>query len=66
VKALYYNGSDGVEWRDHPAPTIEDLSDALVRPIAVSTCDLDQAIINGLGAGVGAALCARPRGGGGK
>jgi threonine dehydrogenase-like Zn-dependent dehydrogenase len=46
VKALYYDGTGGLEWRDDPAPQIEVASDALVRPIAVSTCDLDQAIIH--------------------
>jgi threonine dehydrogenase-like Zn-dependent dehydrogenase len=45
VKALYYRGSvGGLEWRDDPAPEILVPSDALVRPIAASTCDLDQAI----------------------
>lgn len=46
MKALYYDGTGGLEWRDDPAPRIEASSDALVRPIAVSTCDLDQAIIH--------------------
>ena len=47
MKALYYRGSaGGLEWRDDPSPRIEARSDALVRPIAVSTCDLDQAIVH--------------------
>jgi threonine dehydrogenase-like Zn-dependent dehydrogenase len=47
VKALYYRGSvGGLEWRDDPAPEILVPSDALVRPIAASTCDLDQAIVH--------------------
>jgi alcohol dehydrogenase len=46
VKALYYGQAGGLEWRDDPAPAIESPSDALVRPIAVSTCDVDQAIIH--------------------
>ncbi len=47
MKALYYRGSaGGLQWRDDPSPQIEVGSDALVRPIAVSTCDLDQAIIH--------------------
>jgi alcohol dehydrogenase len=45
VRALYYGQTSGLEWRDDPAPVIEAASDALVRPIAVSTCDLDQAVI---------------------
>jgi hypothetical protein len=28
-----------------PTPTIQATTDALVRPIAVTTCDLDQAVI---------------------
>jgi threonine dehydrogenase-like Zn-dependent dehydrogenase len=47
VKALYYRGSiGGLEWREDPKPEILAPSDALVRPIAVSTCDLDQAIVH--------------------
>jgi threonine dehydrogenase-like Zn-dependent dehydrogenase len=45
MKALYWNGSGSLEWREDPEPTIVASSDALVRPIAVSTCDLDQAIV---------------------
>jgi threonine dehydrogenase-like Zn-dependent dehydrogenase len=45
MKALYYDGAGGLEWHDDPTPVLLDASDALVRPIAVSTCDLDQAII---------------------
>jgi threonine dehydrogenase-like Zn-dependent dehydrogenase len=46
VKALFFSLAGGLEWRDAPAPALEEPSDALVRPIAVSTCDLDQAIIH--------------------
>ncbi len=47
MQALYYRGSaGGLEWRDDPSPQIETRSDALVRPVAVSSCDLDQAIIH--------------------
>src|SRR5205823_3870560 len=45
MKALYYNGRDSVEWREAPAPKLLAASDALVRPIAVTTCELDRAII---------------------
>jgi threonine dehydrogenase-like Zn-dependent dehydrogenase len=47
MKALYYDGHGGLEWREDPSPSIEGPSDALVRPVAVSTCDLDQAIVRG-------------------
>ena len=46
MQALYYDGVHTVEWHDDPEPVIEGPSDALVRPLAVSTCDLDQAIIH--------------------
>lgn len=47
VKALYYRGSiGGLEWREDPAPEILAATDALVRPIAASTCDLDQAVLH--------------------
>jgi threonine dehydrogenase-like Zn-dependent dehydrogenase len=47
MRTLYYDGTGGLEWRDDPEPVIQAASDALVRPLAVSTCDLDQAIIHG-------------------
>jgi threonine dehydrogenase-like Zn-dependent dehydrogenase len=47
MRALYYDGSGAVEWRSDPAPTIAAATDALVRPIAVTTCDVDQAILRG-------------------
>jgi alcohol dehydrogenase len=46
VKALYWDGEGSLEWRAQPEPTIDAHGDALVRPIAVSTCDLDQVIIH--------------------
>jgi alcohol dehydrogenase len=45
MKALYWNGSGALEWRDEVEPTIVQPTDALVRPIAVATCDLDQVIV---------------------
>jgi alcohol dehydrogenase len=47
MQALYFDGTGGLEWRDDPTPVVEAATDALVRPIAASTCDLDQAIIHG-------------------
>jgi alcohol dehydrogenase len=46
MRALYWDGAGSLEWREEPEPTIVAATDALVRPIAVSTCDLDQAIIH--------------------
>ena len=39
------DGVGGLEWREDPDPVIDAPTDALVRPTAVSTCDLDQEII---------------------
>jgi threonine dehydrogenase-like Zn-dependent dehydrogenase len=47
MKALYYDGAGALEWRDDPEPDLQAATDALVRPVAASTCDLDQAIIHG-------------------
>jgi alcohol dehydrogenase len=48
MKALYYRGSSvgGQEWREQQPPEIVAPSDALVRPIATTTCDLDHAILH--------------------
>jgi alcohol dehydrogenase len=36
-----------VEWREVPEPELTDARDALVRPLAVALCDIDQPIIRG-------------------
>lgn len=36
-----------VEWRDVPEPVLDGPAQALVRPLAVALCDLDQPIIRG-------------------
>lgn len=45
MKALYWDGSGSLEWREESQPTIASPTDALVRPLAIATCDLDQAIV---------------------
>jgi threonine dehydrogenase-like Zn-dependent dehydrogenase len=47
MKALFYLGPGQLEWRDTPEPPLLAASDALVRPIAVASCDLDTALIHG-------------------
>jgi threonine dehydrogenase-like Zn-dependent dehydrogenase len=44
---LTYAGPDALEWREAPAPHLSSDAAALVRPIAVATCDLDALIIEG-------------------
>lgn len=36
-----------IEWQDVPEPTLQDATDALVRPIAVARCDLDLPMAQG-------------------
>ena len=47
MKALYYAGDAKVEWRDVPAPTLQNDTDVLVKPLAVTRCDLDLSIVIG-------------------
>ena len=37
-----------VEWQDATDPSIVEETDALVRPVAVATCDLDTVLVAGL------------------
>ena len=57
--------SRDLEWRDVPEPALESAGQALVRPLAVALCDLDQPIIRGEAPIPGPiALGPRMRGGG--
>jgi alcohol dehydrogenase len=47
VEQLVLNAPGRAEWTEVPAPTLAGGADALVRPIAVATCDLDTAINSG-------------------
>ena len=47
MQQLTYAGPNKVEWREVSAPRIEKEGQALVRPIAVASCDLDYAIVRG-------------------
>jgi len=47
VKQLTFVDTHKLEWRDAPDPSISDPCDAIVRPIAVATCDLDTLILHG-------------------
>src|SRR2546422_4373760 len=48
MRELTYVGPGQVEWREAPAPRLRGDGEALVRPIAVATCDLDTVIVRGL------------------
>jgi threonine dehydrogenase-like Zn-dependent dehydrogenase len=47
VRQLQFIAPGKVEWRDAPDPKIEADDDAVVRPLAVATCDLDTAVLRG-------------------
>ncbi|HZP44587.1 MAG TPA: alcohol dehydrogenase catalytic domain-containing protein [Candidatus Binataceae bacterium] len=47
MRELTFVGPGSVEWRDVPAPVIDGPNQALVRPIAVATCDLDVLLLRG-------------------
>lgn len=47
MQALTYLGPKQVEWREADEPSLEGPGEALVRPLAVSACDLDTAIVRG-------------------
>ena len=49
MQALYFNGARCLEWRDVAQPRLEGAGEAIVRPLAVATCDLDVAIVAGKG-----------------
>lgn len=47
MRQLYYVSPGRLEWREAPDPRLESGTDALVRPLAVTRCDLDIAIATG-------------------
>lgn len=47
MRQLTYVGGGTIEWWDVPAPKLRDDRDALVRPLAVTRCDLDLTIVSG-------------------
>jgi threonine dehydrogenase-like Zn-dependent dehydrogenase len=47
MRSLYFIEPGRLEWRDTPRPRLEAPGDALVRPIVMTTCDIDPLIIGG-------------------
>lgn len=47
MRALTLTEDRRVEWREAPDPVLEGPAEAVVRPLAVALCDLDQPIIRG-------------------
>jgi alcohol dehydrogenase len=47
MRALTYAGPRQLEWRDAPEPAVASDGEAIVRHLAVATCDLDALIVAG-------------------
>ena len=47
MQQLTYIGPGTLEWQDVPTPCLDSDRAALVRPVAVATCDLDALIVSG-------------------
>jgi threonine dehydrogenase-like Zn-dependent dehydrogenase len=47
MRQLWFLGPGALEWRDAPEPRLLHPEDAIVRPIAATTCDLDVRMIRG-------------------
>ena len=47
MKALHYVEKGTLEWREIPDAEIVDPTDAIIKPLAVSACDLDRTIFSG-------------------
>jgi alcohol dehydrogenase len=47
VRRLEFAGKGNVEWREAPDPKLEGDREALVRPVALATCDIDVAFVQG-------------------
>ena len=47
MQQLMFLGAGRLEWQEVQAPELLGADDALVRPIAVATCDLDAALVSG-------------------
>jgi len=48
MRQLTMTADRDVEWWDVPEPALEGDLEALVRPLAVALCDLDQPILRGI------------------
>jgi threonine dehydrogenase-like Zn-dependent dehydrogenase len=47
VRSLVFVGPGRLEWHEASDPAVQGDGEALVRPIAASTCDLDQLVVRG-------------------
>jgi alcohol dehydrogenase len=54
MRQLTFVDKGNLEWRDAPEPKLEGDGQALVRPVALATCDIDVAFVQGLAPVAGA------------
>src|SRR5262245_32287514 len=47
MRALTFLGPGKLEWREAPDPVLRGPKEAVVRPVASTTCDLDRALVAG-------------------
>ena len=47
MRSLVYVGPEGLEWQETPEPVLRADHEALVRPVASASCDLDRRIVSG-------------------
>lgn len=53
MRQLEFIEKGKLEWREAPEPKIEGDGEALVRPVALATCDLDAAFVRGIAPAAG-------------
>ena len=47
MRSLWFHGPGDLRWREVDEPVLDGGRDAIVRPVAVATCDLDTAVVAG-------------------
>ncbi|MGY2020395.1 zinc-dependent alcohol dehydrogenase [Nocardia gipuzkoensis] len=47
MKRLMLTGPGAMRWEEHPEPVLSGPGQALVRPVALATCDIDPAVLRG-------------------
>ncbi|MGK8522955.1 zinc-dependent alcohol dehydrogenase [Nocardia asteroides] len=47
MKRLMLTGPGAMRWEEHPEPVLGGPGQALVRPVALATCDIDPAVLRG-------------------
>lgn len=47
MQTLVFHGPSDLRWQEHPDPNLVEATDAIVKPLAVATCDLDWEIVAG-------------------